>query len=72
MCSNFCLKKARKRKGKGLRDGFSLKSEHLAGVPAVLMSWKSTEQVHREGTKGCKQDGRRVSAPVHRTPASSP
>lgn len=30
------------------------------------MSWKSTEQVHREGTKGCKQDRRRVSATVCR------
>lgn len=70
MCPNLC-KKREKRKEKRLRDGFSLNSEHLARVPAVLMSWKSTEQVHREGTKGCKQDRGRVPASVCWT-ASSP
>lgn len=29
------------------RSFLSLNSEHLARGPAVLMSWKSTEHVHR-------------------------
>lgn len=45
-------KNKRKEKEKHARYEFSLNSGHLARVPAVLIGWKSTERVHREGTDG--------------------
>lgn len=65
LCCAKIKKKERKKKNEEkipARSFHSLNSEHLARGPAVLMSWKSTEHVHRE-----RQDFRRGWVIVNKT-----
>lgn len=75
--THFLLCEKMKLKKKPPKSFLSLNSEHLARGPAALMSWKSTEHVHRERRDfermtHCKQDGRHVPSSACGTSAMSP
>lgn len=45
-----------KKVARAFQVRFSFNAEHLAKGPAVLMKWKSTERVRREGQNSTKDD----------------